>query len=93
MAQDFHAVFGFGQDDKHIALVDADGVALAAIQALHQIIEEKNAEIAILQARLNALEAVVLELAGGQGSNEQACSPLTSNRASPAVRPLATGER
>ena len=32
MAQDFHAVFGLGGDDKDIATVDADGVALAAIQ-------------------------------------------------------------
>ncbi len=36
MAQDFHAAFGLGADDKHIATVDADGVALAAIQALAQ---------------------------------------------------------
>ena len=28
MAQDFHAAFGLGTDDKHIATVDADGVAL-----------------------------------------------------------------
>lgn len=33
VAQDFHAAFGLnGEDDKHIASVDADGVALAAIQ-------------------------------------------------------------
>jgi hypothetical protein len=36
MAQDFHAAFGVGPDDKHIATVDADGVALAAIQGLNQ---------------------------------------------------------
>ncbi|HEX6750739.1 MAG TPA: tail fiber domain-containing protein [Longimicrobium sp.] len=35
MAQDFHAAFGLGgSDDTHIATVDADGVALAAAQAL-----------------------------------------------------------
>jgi hypothetical protein len=34
MAQDFHAAFQVGDDDKHIATVDADGVALAAIQGL-----------------------------------------------------------
>jgi trimeric autotransporter adhesin len=32
MAQDFHAAFQVGDDDKHITTVDADGVALAAIQ-------------------------------------------------------------
>ena len=36
MAQDFHAAFGVGPDEKHIAMVDADGVALAAIQGLHK---------------------------------------------------------
>ena len=34
MAQDFHAAFGLGNTDSGIATVDADGVALAAIQAL-----------------------------------------------------------
>ncbi|HMO51787.1 MAG TPA: tail fiber domain-containing protein [Kiritimatiellia bacterium] len=34
MAQDFHAVFGFGNTETGIMTVDADGVALAAIQAL-----------------------------------------------------------
>jgi trimeric autotransporter adhesin len=32
MAQDFHAAFDLGTDERHIATVDADGVALAAIQ-------------------------------------------------------------
>jgi hypothetical protein len=41
MAQDFHAAFGLGTDDKHIATVDADGVALAAIQGLNQKLEEQ----------------------------------------------------
>ena len=34
MAQDFAATFQVGRDDRHIALVDASGVALAAVQAL-----------------------------------------------------------
>jgi hypothetical protein len=34
MAQDFHAAFGLGNTDTGIMTVDADGVALAAIQAL-----------------------------------------------------------
>ncbi|MBK8002241.1 MAG: tail fiber domain-containing protein [Verrucomicrobia bacterium] len=41
MAQDFHAAFGLGTDDKHIATVDADGVALAAIQGLNQKVERE----------------------------------------------------
>jgi hypothetical protein len=39
MAQDFYAAFGVGPDVKHIATVDADGVALAAIQGLNQKVE------------------------------------------------------
>jgi hypothetical protein len=35
MAQDFSAAFGVGEDDTHITTVDADGVALAGIQALY----------------------------------------------------------
>ena len=56
MAQDFYAAFGVGPDDKHIATVDADGVALAAIQGLNQKVEEKDARIKELEQRLNKLE-------------------------------------
>lgn len=60
MAQDFYAAFAVGSDDKHIATVDADGVALAAIQGLNQKLEEKDAEIRTLQKRLEVLEQAVL---------------------------------
>jgi hypothetical protein len=78
MAQDFHAAFGLnGADDKHIATVDEEGVALAAIQGLNQKIEEtqqsvkdKDQEIQTLRqqndslaGRLNELEATVKQLA------------------------------
>ncbi len=59
MAQDFHAAFGTGSDDKHIATVDADGVALAAIQGLNQKMEEKDREIQLLKQRLEMLERVL----------------------------------
>jgi len=36
MAQDFYAAFGVGEDDRHITSIDEDGVALAAIKALHR---------------------------------------------------------
>jgi len=62
MAQDFHAAFSLGTDDKHIATVDADGVALAAIQGLNQKLEQKETEIAKLQQRLTALEQLVSTL-------------------------------
>ncbi len=59
VAQDFYAAFGLGTDDKHIATVDADGVALAAIQGLNQKVEEtakqKDARIEALEERLQRL--------------------------------------
>ena len=45
MAQDFRAAFNLGTDDKHIATVDADGVALAAIQGLYQLVQENEKQL------------------------------------------------
>jgi trimeric autotransporter adhesin len=49
MAQDFMKAFGMGEDDKLIGMQDADGVALAAIQGLNQIVKAKDAEIDLLK--------------------------------------------
>jgi hypothetical protein len=48
-AQDFSAAFGVGEDERHISTVDADGVALAASQALYTLVEEQEARIAALE--------------------------------------------
>jgi hypothetical protein len=56
MAQDFHAAFNVGMDDKHIATVDEEGVALAAIQGLNEIVQEQNAELAAKAKEIDALE-------------------------------------
>jgi hypothetical protein len=50
-AQDFHAAFGLGHSDRRISTVDADGVALSAIQGLHELVQEKSQQIAELEAR------------------------------------------
>lgn len=55
-AQDFAAAFRLGNGDKTISTIDADGVALAAIQGLHQILQEKDAQLAAQQERLSSLE-------------------------------------
>ena len=52
MAQDFHAAFGLGLGDKSIDTVDPDGVALAAIQALNDKVDEQAAEIEVLREQL-----------------------------------------
>ena len=59
VAQDFHAAFHVGESDKTIDSVDADGVALAAIQALYKQLQQKDAEIQELRARLNGMQSVV----------------------------------
>jgi len=65
MAQDFYAAFNVGPDDKHIAVVDESGVALAAIKGLNDKVEEKDARIKELEARLARLEHVITTLTGG----------------------------
>lgn len=73
VAQDFHRAFSVGTDDKHISTVDADGVALAAIQGLNQKVEEqaaelrgKEAELRTVKQRLNDLEKLMTKLAAGR---------------------------
>ena len=60
MAQDFHAAFGLGENERAITTVDADGVALAAIQGLNAKLEEelkaKDTRIAELERRLAGIE-------------------------------------
>ena len=68
MAQDFFRAFGVGEDRRHISSVDADGVALAAIQGLNRELHRKlsaerkrrhdqDRRLARLEARLAALES------------------------------------
>lgn len=54
MAEDFKAAFGLAGNGSSIATVDADGVALAAIQGLNRKLEAENAE---LRRRLERIEA------------------------------------
>jgi hypothetical protein len=73
MAQDFYAAFGVGADDKHITSIDEDGIALAAIKALHAenaslrarlvaVTGSQSAQIATLQRQLRHLNAAVAAL-------------------------------
>jgi hypothetical protein len=60
MAQDFYAAFGIGDDNKYISSVDADGVALAAIQGLDQMMRDKDAQIEAQQKRIEAMESEIV---------------------------------
>jgi hypothetical protein len=62
MAQDFHAAFNVGEDDRYIGTIDADGVALAAVQGLYQMAQEQDVLIAKLQQQNAALEARITAL-------------------------------
>src|SRR5262249_47287609 len=66
MAQDFYAAFGVGPDDKHIATVDGDGVALAAIQGLNEKVETRSQKVegrtGLLEERLQQKETEITDL-------------------------------
>ncbi|MFL6200813.1 MAG: tail fiber domain-containing protein [Thermoanaerobaculia bacterium] len=61
MAEDFHAAFGLSQNQNTISVTDTTGVALAAIQALLQRVEDLEMRNADLTERLLALESPRLE--------------------------------
>ena len=55
VAQDFHALFGVGRDDKTISTIDPAGIALAAIQRLYQQNLAQQQEIIELKALVQQL--------------------------------------
>jgi hypothetical protein len=95
MAQDFHAAFGLGDSDRTIGSVDADGVALAAIQGLNQKVEdehtalkrqltEQSAQLVLLQKQLAAQEQQIAELCSALKSAQSGVT--ISGRGSPSER-------
>lgn len=80
VAQDFHAAFGVGSDDRHIATVDAEGVALAAIQGLNRKLEEQVQAQAMrirqLEVELADLRRLVHQALATPGSVQAATAPL-----------------
>jgi len=73
MAQDFYSAFGLGSDERHIAPMDAAGIALAAVKELQRKIDEKEALIAerdtqmqSMQQRIALLESRIERLLAGQ---------------------------
>jgi trimeric autotransporter adhesin len=61
VAQDFHALFGLG-DDTTIATLDVDGVTLAAVQALEQRSRQLEAENTALRQGLDEIRNEVHRL-------------------------------
>ncbi len=62
MAQDFYRAFGVGEDDKHISTIDADGVALSAIQGLHRTIKKQRKTIEELKRQIEIQKMEIEEL-------------------------------
>ncbi len=61
-AQDFHAAFGLGADEQHIAPLDVNGVSLAAIQELYRQVQAQNARIELLEKQNARLQAQLARL-------------------------------
>jgi hypothetical protein len=56
VAQDFHATFGVGSDDRTIASMDAAGISLASVKALYLKTIEQQREIERLRSHIEELE-------------------------------------
>ncbi len=69
MAQDFNALLPDlgGEGEAYINTLDADGVALTAIQGLYAQNQDLKAQVEDLAARLAALEALLAAQAGPEG--------------------------
>jgi hypothetical protein len=52
VAQDFHSAFGVGETETGINLADADGVLLAAVQALYEDNKALRTDLEVMKARL-----------------------------------------
>ena len=86
MAQDFAAAFGLGTDDRHIFTLDAAGIALAAIQGLHDLALAQ-------QAQLDALEREVVMLRGEPAALEVRSRPPRDRTPRLTTRFTVTGAR
>jgi len=89
MAQDFYASFRLGESDTHIPVVDADGVALAAIKALKAEVDALRASYEAVAARgaapahapfLSGLPLAVVALFAGVGLGAWIVRARTSRR-------------
>lgn len=84
LAQNLYAAFGLGEDDKHVRTIDADGVAPAAIQALHEIIEEPECPIEVPRSEKDTQVAALEKQNGKPGTRlaalEQSVGQLARKR-------------
>jgi glutamate-1-semialdehyde aminotransferase len=70
-AQDFYAAFGLGQDDRHISTIDAEGVTMAAVQALYRHVQEQDERIRSLERENARLLARIEHLEESLATSEK----------------------
>ena len=68
-AQDFRAAFGLGSDERTIGTIDADGVALASVQALEARTRNQSAQLESLKAENSALRQRLDAMEKSSGMN------------------------
>jgi hypothetical protein len=81
MAQDFHAAFGLGETPRGINTIDADGVALVAIQGLQQLMQERDARIEAQHRRIAEQQLEIEDLRDQLNALKRSVANL--NRAGP----------
>ena len=62
MAQDFYKAFKLGRSDKIITTIDADGIALASIQALSAQNETLSSEMKLQKEEISELRTIIISL-------------------------------
>lgn len=77
VAQDFYSAFGLGQDNRYISTVDADGVVLASVQGLYDIVQEQERQIKALEAENTAQLEQLTTLEARLSVLEQTSAPNT----------------
>lgn len=88
-AQDFFAAFNVGEDPTRITTSDASGVAFAAIQGLHEVVDEQAAKLAAQAAELAAAReqnAMLAETAAEQQARITALEARVAQQAELAAR-------
>jgi hypothetical protein len=64
-AQDFSRAFDLGEDDRHIDTIDSEGVSLAGVQALYELVQAQQRQLREQRNRLDLLEQEVARLERG----------------------------
>ena len=79
VAEDFRAAFQLG-DGRTISSIDADGVAMAAIQGLHELVQEQGSSLELQQVNLAKRDRDIAELRATVARLEETLLQLTADK-------------